>query len=89
MARIYLFAPPQPVEVVRVLDGELENCEVEKFPVFLFGGEEYVYSHCDYRKVRFREDGRRYILVCLENEKLCSPGTIMRRILDDGECYAQ
>jgi len=85
MARIFFFTK-QPIEIVRILDGKLDDCRLEKHPIRLINGEEYVYSYCKFRKIRFREDGRRYLMIYLESEFEYFPAIKVRKIFDDDEC---
>lgn len=87
MTDVLLFSPKQPVEIVRVLDGVLEGCEVEKLRTYIKDDEEYANAYCRQRRIRFREDGRRYILICLEDERVHSPGVLIRKVRDDDDCY--
>lgn len=88
MVEVFKFGLPEPVEVVRVVNGELDTCEVDKFPIRLVGGEEHIEVYSRLRKLQHREDGRRYLIICLEHEKTHSCGAIMRKVLEDEECQA-
>ena len=66
MTDLYLF-PQQPVEVVRILDGDLEECAVQKFTVRIIEEQEHIYAYCAFRPLQTREDGQKFIEIHLES----------------------